>query len=1175
MSVDAREERLARRVDELYSNDRQFAAARPNEAVTSAIDQPGVRLAEIMRTVMERYADRPALGFRVGHLVKDPETGRMALELLPRFATISYRELWVRVSAVASALAQDALQPRQRVCVLGFTSVDYATLDMAVTRIGAVSVPLQIGASVAQLRAIVAETEPSLIAARIDRIADAVELVLTGYQPRRLLVLDYHHDVDEQRALFTAARSRLAEAGSRLVVETLADVIRRGNASPAVPVIVAEDDPLTLLIYTSGSSGTPKGAMYPERLVAKSWLGPATAASGQQHSAVPLITLSFMPMSHAMGRGQLYGTLGAGGTVYFAATSDLSTLLEDLALVRPTHLNFVPRIWEMLRQEFRSELERRLVHGADRMALEAQLMAEQRQNILGGRYISAVTASAAISAELKAFIESYLDLHLVENYGATEIGGVLADGHVRRPQVIDYQLADVPELGYFHADQPHPRGELLVKSNHVFAGYYRRPQATAAAFTPEGYFRTGDIVAEVGPDHLVYLDRRSSVIKLSQGEFVTVSQLEAVFVSARLVRQIYIYGHPARAYLLAVVVPTADALARNGGDIAAVKPLIADSLQHAAATAGLQPYEMPRDFIVETTPFTPENGLLTDVGKLARPTLTRHYRDRLEQLYAALAQCPTNELRALRQGADNQPVLRTVTRAASALLGTAHADLPPDTQFIKRGGDSLSALRLANLLQEIFDTEVPVSAIVNPAADLQAIADYIDAAKTTGRGLPTFAAVHGPEATHVHTRDLTLNKFLAPATLAAAQARPRAAGEVRTVLLTGATGFLGRYPALEWLQRLSPVDGTLICLVRARNDASARERLNKIFDGGDPKLLAHYRELAADNFDVIAGDKDAAYLGVTQQTWRRLADSVDLIVDNAALVNHVLPYRHHFNTNTRGTAELIRVALTSKLKRFGYVSTIGVGTGIEPASAFNEDADVRVISATRKVDASYANGYLNSKWAGEVLLREAHDLCGLPVAVFRCSMILADTKYVGQLNLPDKFTRLMFSLLATGIAPASFYQIPPHAKRHRAHYDGLPVDFIAEAISTLAEQLVDQFETYHVINPHDDGIGLDEYVDWLIGAGYSIQRIPEYDEWLQRFETALRALPAQQRQHSLLPLLHSYRKPHAPACAAAAQSKRFRSAVQHAAIGVDNDIPHVSPPTILKYGTNLQLLGLL
>jgi fatty acid CoA ligase FadD9 len=466
--------------------------------------------------------------------------------------------------------------------------------------------------------------------------------------------------------------------------------------------------------------------------------------------------------------------------------------------------------------------------------------------------------------------------------------------------------------------------------------------------------------------------------------------------------------------------------------------------------------------------------------------------------------------------------------------------------------------------------------IVSPANDLQAIADYIEAERQ-GTKRPTFAAVHGRDATEVHAADLTLDKFLDAATLEAARELPEPTDEVRTVLLTGATGFLGRYLALEWLERMSLVGGKVIALVRARDDEAARARLDKTFDSGDAKLLAHYQELAADHLEVIAGDKGEANLGLDPQTWQHLAEDVDLIVDPAALVNHVLPYSELFGPNALGTAELIRIALTTKLKPYTYVSTIGVGDQIKPGE-FVEDADIRKISATRQINDNYANGYGNSKWAGEVLLREANDLCGLPVAVFRCDMILADTTYAGQLNLPDMFTRLMLSLVATGVAPKSFYELDSDGQRQRSHYDGLPVEFIAEAISTLGAQALDKgvgFQTYHVMNPYDDGIGLDEYVDWLIDAGYSIQRVGDYATWLQRFETTLRGLPERQRQYSLLPLLHNYQHPAKPMNGSLAPTDRFRAAVQEAKIGADKDIPHVTAPVIVKYITDLQLLGLL
>jgi len=1171
MSTTTRDERLERRIEDLTANDPQFAAARPDPAVAAALEEPGLRLPQIVATVLEGYADRPALGQRAVEFVKDPKTGRTVLEVLSHFDTMTYRELDERVSALGRALTNDSVRAGDRVAVLGFTSVDFTTIDVALNQIGAVAVPLQTSAAITQLQPIVTETEPSVIAASVNQLSDAVELILSSdHQPVKLVVFDYHPEVDDQREAVESARARLAEAA--VTVEPLADLLERGKRLPATPVANdSAEGALALLIYTSGSTGAPKGAMYPQGNVGKMWSRSAKNWFGESAAS---ITLNFMPMSHVMGRGTLYGTLGNGGTAYFAAKSDLSTLLEDLELVRPTELNFVPRIWETLYGEYQRQVDRRLSDSADRKPVEAEVMDEQRQYSLGGRYIFAMTGSAPTSPELKAWIESLLEMHLTDGYGSTEAGMVLLDGEVQRPPVIDYKLADVPDLGYFATDRPYPRGELLLKTQNMFPGYYKRPEITADMFDADGYYRTGDVVAEVGPDKLVYVDRRNNVLKLAQGEFVTVAKLEAEFGNSPLIRQIYVYGNSAHPHLLAVVVPTQEALQRF--DEAQLKPAIADSLQKVAKEARLQSYEVPRDFLIETTPFTLENGLLTGIRKLAWPKLKQHYGERLEQLYTDLAEGQANELSELRRSGATAPVLQTVSRAAAALLGAATTELTPDAHFTDLGGDSLSALTFGNLLHEIFDIDVPVGVIVSPANDLQAIAGYIESERH-GSKRPSFASVHGRNAVEVHASDLTLDKFIDAPTLAAASKLSEPATEVRTVLLTGATGFLGRYLALDWLERMELVDGKVIALVRAKSDEDARARLDKTFDSGDPELMAHYQQLAADHLEVIAGDKGEANLGLDAATWQRLADTVDLIVDPAALVNHVLPYSELFGPNALGTAELIRIALTGKKKPYTYVSTIGVGDQIKPGE-FTEDADIRQISADRRVNDSYANGYGNSKWAGEVLLREAHDLCGLPVAVFRCDMILADTTYAGQLNVPDMFTRMMLSLVATGIAPGSFYELDADGNRQRSHYDGLPVEFIAEAISTLGAQNLDSkasFQTYHVMNPYDDGIGMDQFVDWLIEDGNSIQRIAEYGDWLPRFETALRGLPEKQRNASLLPLLHNYQKPEKPINGSMAPTDRFRAAVQDTKVGPDKDIPHISPQIIAKYISDLRLLGLL
>ncbi|MGW4354115.1 thioester reductase domain-containing protein, partial [Nocardia sp. NPDC004582] len=403
---------------------------------------------------------------------------------------------------------------------------------------------------------------------------------------------------------------------------------------------------------------------------------------------------------------------------------------------------------------------------------------------------------------------------------------------------------------------------------------------------------------------------------------------------------------------------------------------------------------------------------------------------------------------------------------------------------------------------------------------------------------------------------------------------PLAPRPPRTVLLTGANGYLGRFLCLEWLERLEDSDGTLICVVRGRDAESARQRLDEVFDSGDPALLARYRELARRRLRVLAGDIAAPNFGLEHQVWQELAATVDLIVHPAALVNHVLPYDQLFAPNVVGTAEVIRLALTTIRKPVTYLSTVAVAAQIDPA-VFTEDGDIREISPVRALDDGYANGYGNSKWAGEVLLREAHELCGLPVAVFRSDMILAHTTFAGQLNLPDMFTRLLLSVLATGLAPKSFYALDARGERQRAHYDGLPADFTAAAITALGARVTAGFETYDVLNPHDDGISLDEFVDWLIESGHPIDRIDSHREWFTRFETALRALPEQQRTHSVLPLLHAYRRPAPPIAGAALPAKRFQAAVQQAKLGPTGDIPHLDRSLVDKYAADLRLRGLL
>ncbi|CPZ44682.1 Probable fatty-acid-coa ligase FadD [Mycobacteroides abscessus] len=903
------EEQVKRRIEQVVSNDPQLAALLPEDSVTEAVNEPDLPLVEVIRRLLEGYGDRPALGQRAFEFVTGDD-GATVIALKPEYTTVCYRELWERAGAIAAAWHEQGIRDGDFVAQLGFTSTDFASLDVAGLRLGTVSVPLQTGASLQQRNAILEETRPAVFAASIEYLDAAVDSVLATPSVRLLSVFDYHAEVDSQREALEAVRARLESAGRTIVVEALAEALARGRDLPAAPLPSADPDALRLLIYTSGSTGTPKGAMYPQWLVANLW-----QKKWLTDDVIPSIGVNFMPMSHLAGRLTLMGTLSGGGTAYYIASSDLSTFFEDIALIRPSEVLFVPRVVEMVFQRFQAELDRSLAPGESNSEIAERIKVRIREQDFGGRVLSAGSGSAPLSPEMTEFMESLLQVPLRDGYGSTEAGGVWRDGVLQRPPVTDYKLVDVPELGYFTTDSPHPRGELRLKSETMFPGYYKRPETTADVFDDEGYYKTGDVVAELGPDHLKYLDRVKNVLKLAQGEFVAVSKLEAAYTGSPLVRQIFVYGNSERSFLLAVVVPTPEVLERYADSPDALKPLIQDSLQQVAKDAELQSYEIPRDFIVETVPFTVESGLLSDARKLLRPKLKDHYGERLEALYAELAESQNERLRQLAREAATRPVLETVTDAAAALLGASSSDLAPDVRFIDLGGDSLSALSYSELLRDIFEVDVPVGVINSVANDLAAIARHIEAQRTGAATQPTFASVHGKDATVITAGELTLDKFLDESLLKAAKDVQPATADVKTVLVTGGNGWLGRWLVLDWLERLAPNGGKVYALIRGADAEAARARLDAVYESGDPKLSAHYRQLAQQSLEVIAGDFGDQDLGLSQEVWQKLAKDVDLIVHSGALVNHVLPYSQLFGPNVAGTAEIIKLAISERLSR--------------------------------------------------------------------------------------------------------------------------------------------------------------------------------------------------------------------------------------------------------------------
>jgi len=603
---------------------------------------------------------------------------------------------------------------------------------------------------------------------------------------------------------------------------------------------------------------------------------------------------------------------------------------------------------------------------------------------------------------------------------------------------------------------------------------------------------------------------------------------------------------------------------------AQVKELIRTELARVAQEQSLRSFEVPRDFLVEPEPFSQANGLLSSVSKRLRPRMLERYGDRLEQMYEDLERRQYDDLLDLRDPDSGLSVLERVGGALAATLSLADVDISERRSFADLGGDSLGAASFAALLSDIFAVEIDVNLILSPAGHPAVWAEAIERAlASTAGGRLTARSVHGTDSRRLSAADLELAR-LQPAVVELISSHPPtpASEDPRCVLVTGATGFLGRFLCLEWLERLRPVDGTVICLVRARDNNEALARMRAAF-AGDDELAARFAAVES-HLEAIVGDIGDDRLGLDMATWDRLAEQVDRIVHPAALVNHVLTYDDLFGPNVMGTAELVSLALTGRLKPLDFISSMAVVTYLDKTGGISEAS---ALMPTVEVKDRYSAHYGASKWAAESVLHSAAEQFGLPVTVFRGDMMLPHRRFHKQVNAPDIFVRLLQSLALTGVAPASFYQPEPDGSRPKAHYDGLPVDFIASAVVAVSAGCVNGIETFHVVNHHeDDGISLDTIVDWLEAAGCPIQRIDGYEEWFRRFESALQALPDEQRQRSSLSVIDSLRNP-APAHPKPIGSQHFVDAVRRAA--PEPEVPHLSATFIAKCVDDLVRLELI
>jgi long-chain acyl-CoA synthetase len=515
---------------------------------------------------------------------------------------VSWEEADRRVDALSRALLARGVGRGDAVAVLAHTRLEWILLDWAIMSIGAVVVGLYPTSSASECEYILGHSEA---------------------------VLAFVED-DEQQA-------KIADAFSGPVVrfDELDEFAR--SAGDTVPEEVGEEDVATL-IYTSGTTGPPKGCMLSHKNLVAAAIGVRTTMEDGKDTV-----LLFLPLAHSFARIVHQSAALHASTV--AIVSDVARVPEALARTRPTILPAVPRVYEKIHANVVGEIERSKpvkraigrwalgvgarasrpgAHGT-LLRLQARvadaLVFEKVRARLGGRIRVGVSGAAPLGIDVLEFFRS-LNMLVIEGYGLTETSSSLS---VNDPD--DYRFGTVGRAVEGCEVKLDTDGEILVRSDTVFLGYFKEPEATAAVFTEEGFFRTGD-VGEIDDDGFVKItDRKKDIIITAGGKNIAPQNLENALKASRFVSQALVVGDR-RPYVTALLTLDWDEVNATGRDSGELAQELVDAVNRDRVRV-----EQIKRFAVLPRDFSQEAGELTPTLKLRRRVVQEHFSDEIEALY--------------------------------------------------------------------------------------------------------------------------------------------------------------------------------------------------------------------------------------------------------------------------------------------------------------------------------------------------------------------------------------------------------------------------------------------------------------------------------------------------------------------------------------------------------------
>ena len=560
-----------------------------------------------------------------------------------QYRPITYTELGRRIYALARALHELGVRKGDRVSILAENCPEWAITDWATLCLGAITVPIYPTLTAPQVGEILRDSEPKVLVVsdkkQRRKACEAVEG--TGLNPQIICI---EPDSESETPSFEQMLNQpgaLTESELRALVDA------------------SQPDDIITFIYTSGTTGEPKGAMLTHRNLISNIEAVLELIDWRPDD----VFLSFLPLSHVFERmGGHFLPIYAGLTIAYAES--LFTLANDMLEVKPTLMLGVPRFYASvmdrilasvrqmppLRQKLfyrmlevgkvyaqcwregrSAPLGVRLQH-----AVLDKLVAAKIRERVGGRLRYFVSGGAALPKEVAEFFHAF-GILILEGYGLTETSPVLTVNPPNAPRFGSVGKP-IPGVEIKIAED----GEILARGPNIMLGYYKKPEATAAAIDPDSWFHTGDVGHMDADGYLYITDRKKDIIVLANGKNVAPQPIENMLKQSELIQEAVVYGDGMSAPV-ALIVPNIDALrafAKQQGIEAtdddallnhdAVQKRFRQELERV--NRELADFQRLKGFRLISKPFSIETGELTPTLKVKRRVVAEKYAHLLQEM---------------------------------------------------------------------------------------------------------------------------------------------------------------------------------------------------------------------------------------------------------------------------------------------------------------------------------------------------------------------------------------------------------------------------------------------------------------------------------------------------------------------------------------------------------------